>query len=266
MSRIGKKIRMTRIFRQDGRTLIFAFDHGAILGPVRGAEDISWILEEVISGGVDAIMTTLGVIKNYGPSFSKKGLGWILTLQDKNPLTASQSMTLASQLGVDAVKIFVRMGGEEQWQDLETLWSLAKAGEEYGIPVLAEMYPVKTGESSSHVTAEYIAKISRIAAEYGADIIKTFYTGSEESFRYVVKVCPVPIVVLGGERAKSDVEFLRDIASSIKAGGAGAAVGRNIFEHPNPKLITKALSAVIHDNLPPEEAAALISPNKRREG
>ena len=259
MSGLGKRVRMSRIFREDGRTLIFAFDHGAFMGPSKGSEDAGHVLGEVVDGGVDAVMTTLGILRNYGPSVTKKGLGWILTLQDKTPSTVPESVALASQLGVDAVKLFITMGGETQQRDLEILWSLAKAGEEYGMPILAEMYPVKTEKTPNPITADNIRRGARIGAEYGADFIKTFYTGSEESFREVVRACPVPIVVLGGEKATSDMEFLRDIASSVKAGGAGAAIGRNIFEHPNPRLITKALSAVIHGEATPEQAAAIIT-------
>ncbi len=256
---IGKRMRMARIFRQDGRALIFAFDHGAFMGPSKGSEDAGRVLEEVVAGGVDAVMTTLGIIRDYGPTVTKKGLGWILTLQDKAPSTVSHSVALASQMGVDAVKLFITMGGESQQRDLEILWNLAKAGEEYGMPVLAEMYPIKTEKTPDPITVDNIRRVSRIGAEYGADFIKTFYTGSEEGFRQVVSACPVPIVVLGGEKAATDMEFLGQIASSIKAGGAGAAVGRNIFEHANPRLITRALSAVIHDDATPEKAAAFLT-------
>lgn len=258
MIAVGKKIRMARIFREDGRTLIFAFDHGAFMGPTKGSQDAGRVLAEVIDGGADAVMTTLGILKAYAPSLAKKGLAWILTVHDRSPDTVERSVSLASELGVDAVKLFVTMGTENQQKELEILWALTRVAERYGMPVLAEMYPVKTEKTPDPTSADNIRKVSRIGAEYGADFIKTFYTGSEESFRTVVSACPVPVVVLGGEKTGSELDLLKAVASSVKAGGAGAAIGRNIFEHSRPKEMTAALSAVIHNSANPEEALSMI--------
>lgn len=249
---------MNNIFRDDGRTLIFAFDHGAFMAPTRGMEDPSQTLAQVIEGGADAVMTTAGIMKNYAASFSRKGLGWILTVLDRSAETAEKSVSLASKLGADAVKFFVTMGGETERNDLEVLWALTTVSEEYGMPVLAEMYPVKSEKTPDPLSHENIRKVSRIGAEYGADFIKTFYTGSEESFRTVVSACPVPVVVLGGEKTASDLDLLRAVFYSVKAGGAGAAIGRNIFDHANPKAMTKALSMVIHEAIAPEQAIAQL--------
>ncbi|GBC69428.1 3-hydroxy-5-phosphonooxypentane-2,4-dione thiolase [archaeon HR01] len=259
MSNVGKKLRMSQIFRGDGRSLIFAFDHGAFMGPTKGSQDAGRVLAEVIGGGADAVMTTLGIIKNYAPSLARKGLGWILTLQDRSPQTVVESVSTASRLGVDAVKLFVTMGTENQQRELEVLWALTRAAEDYGMPVLAEMYPVKSEKTPNPLDPDNIRRVSRIAAEYGADFIKTFYTGSVEDFRTVVEACPIPIVVLGGEKADSDLDFLEAIASSIKAGGSGAAVGRNIFDHPSPGKITEALAAVIHQGVKPIDAVRLLT-------
>lgn len=249
---------MNNIFREDGRTLIFAFDHGAFMDPTKGMENPGQILAQVIEGGADAVMTTVGVIKTYAASFARKGLGWILTVLDRSPQTAEKSVSLASKLGVDAVKFFVTMGGETERNDLEILWALTTVAEEYGMPVLAEMYPIKNEKNPDPLSAENIKKVSRIGAEYGADFIKTFYTGSVESFRTVVSACPVPVVVLGCEKTASDLDLLHAVFYSVRAGGAGAAIGRNIFDHVNPKAMTKALSMVIHDAVAPEQALAQV--------
>ena len=41
---------------------------------------------------------------------------------------------------------------------------------------------------------------ARVAAELGADLVKTVYTGDPESFREVTRGCPVPVVVAGGSK------------------------------------------------------------------
>ncbi|MEM4303996.1 MAG: hypothetical protein QXQ70_08905 [Candidatus Caldarchaeum sp.] len=253
MSYPGKAIRLKRIFQADGRSLIFAFDHGSFMGPVKGSEKPSEILAKVVGAGVDAVMTNLGLLKEYAPSLARRNLGWILNLQDRSPSTITQIFKSASNHGAYAVKYFVKFGGENERQELETLWALCVAAGDFGIPVLAEMYPGKPAMTS----AVEIAKIARIGAEYGADFIKTMYTGSVESFRYVVSTCPVPVVVLGGEFVESDSEVLQMVYESISAGGAGVAFGRNIFQHPSPEKITKALNSIIHEGFSPEKLLPL---------
>lgn len=223
------------------------------MGPVKGSERPSEILAKVVAAGVDAVMTSLGLLKMYASSLARKNLGWILTLQDKSPSTIPWSVKAASNHGADAVKYFVKIGGENERQELETLWALSVTAADYGIPVLAEMYPAKPSMAS----AVEISKMARIGAEYGADFIKTMYTGGVESFRYVVRSCPVPVVVLGGEFMESDTEVLRMVYDSLSAGGAGVAFGRNIFQHPNPEKITEALYALIHGGLSPEKLLPL---------
>lgn len=246
---VGKAIRLKRIFQPDGRTLIFALDHGSFMCPVKGSEKPMEILSKVLDAGVDAVMANYGLIKQFAPSFARKNLGWILTLLDKSPATIPQSVRTASSLGVDTVKYYVRVGGENERQELETLWALCVAASDYGVPVLAEMVPADAGR----VSAAEISKIARIGAEYGADFIKTTYTGDVESFRDVVRACPVPVVVMGGEFVDSESQVLRMVYDSLSAGGAGVAFGRNIFQHPKPEKITKAIHSLVHEGLSPEQ-------------
>ncbi|MEM3133155.1 MAG: hypothetical protein QXV97_00410 [Candidatus Caldarchaeum sp.] len=254
MTIAGKTIRLKRIFQADGRTFIFALDHGSFMGPVKGSEKPLEILAKVLGAGVDAVMANLGVIKEYAPVLARKHLGWILTVLDKSPTTVLQSLKTASNLGVDAVKYFVKVGGENEREELETLWALSAAAVDFGMPVLAEMFPA----SISAASAAGIAKISRIGAEYGADFIKTMYPGDVDGFRYVVDTCPVPVVVMGGEFVDSELEVLRMVYDSLSAGGAGVAFGRNIFQHPKPEKVTKAIYGLIHEGLSPEKALPMI--------
>jgi DhnA family fructose-bisphosphate aldolase class Ia len=88
----------------------------------------------------------------------------------------------------------------------------------------------------------------------GADIVKTNYTGNVDSFREVVKGCPVPVVMAGGPKAETDREFCEMVYGCIKAGGAGVAAGRNVFQHENPSMIVRVLCGIVHENLSAEES------------
>ncbi|HEX7589174.1 MAG TPA: hypothetical protein VF478_12725, partial [Anaerolineae bacterium] len=93
---------------------------------------------------------------------------------------------------------------------------------------------------------EKIAAGARVAMEAGADVVKTFYTGDAESFRAVTENCPLPIIVLGGERAADDAALLQNVRAALDAGAAGGAIGRNVWGHAQPEAIVSALAGVIH--------------------
>jgi DhnA family fructose-bisphosphate aldolase class Ia len=103
-----------------------------------------------------------------------------------------------------------------------------------------------------------IAMAARIAAEHGADFVKTTYSGDVESFRRVVQAATVPLLVLGGERIDSDRATLELTYGAIAAGAAGVAIGRNIWQSPNPAGMARALAAIIHDGATADAATAML--------
>ena len=125
------------------------------------------------------------------------------------------------------------------------------------MPLLAMMYPRGPNIKNDH---EYsvVAHAARIGAELGADIVKTVYTGDVESFRQVIKSCPVPIVVAGGAQMNNDKEVLRLAEDTMKAGAAGLSFGRNVFQHSKPELISKALASVVHARTSASDAFKIL--------
>ncbi len=66
--------------------------------------------------------------------------------------------------------------------------------------------------------------------------------------------CPVPVVIAGGPRTDTEAEFLEMVADAIGAGARGVAIGRNVFQHQDPTLITRRLSSIVHREMTAEEA------------
>jgi DhnA family fructose-bisphosphate aldolase class Ia len=122
--------------------------------------------------------------------------------------------------------------------------------------MLAMMYP-RGKNIHNQYDADLIAHVCRAGAEIGADIIKTNYTGDPDSFKKVVKGCPVPVLVAGGLRTSTDLELLANISGAIEAGARGVAIGRNVFMNDNPSVMVKRICAIVHDGLSPEEAMKL---------
>ena len=96
------------------------------------------------------------------------------------------------------------------------------------------------------------------ARSLGADIIKTNYTGDIDSFRRVVEGCPVPVVIAGGPKTETDMEFLQMIDGALQAGARGVAIGRNVFQHKDPVKMTMAIAAIVNKGKTAEEAIKIL--------
>jgi DhnA family fructose-bisphosphate aldolase class Ia len=128
---------------------------------------------------------------------------------------------------------------------------------EWGMPLLVMIYPRGTKIKNSF-DVDLVKHCARVGVELGADVIKTNYTGDIDSFREVVKGTLAPVVIAGGPKMDSDERLLEMVRDSIEAGGRGVSIGRNVFQHRNVMGITKAISSIVVDDAPVEEAMRLI--------
>ena len=253
----GKTRRLRRIIRNDSRTLIIAMDHGVTVGPVRGLEDMQETVRKVVNGGADAVLFHKGIAKHV----DTMGSGLIVHVSASTKLGSKPNLKVdvcnvqeAIALGADAVSAHINIGSEEEHVMLRSLGTLSRECDSFGLPLLAMMYPRGPNIKNDH-ELEIVAHAARIGAELGADIVKTVYTGDVNSFRHVVKSCPVPVVVAGGAQAESDKEVFELAEESMKAGAAGLSFGRNVFQHSNPTAMAEALSGIVHDGSTAVEAS-----------
>ncbi|AHF79759.1 class I fructose-bisphosphate aldolase [Thermococcus paralvinellae] len=269
---IGIKRRLRRFFRRDGRALIFAMDHGFEHGP----EDFNevWehikpkiIIRKVVRAGIDGVMMLPGIARIAADEL-KPDTGLMIKLTSKTNLRPKEDQLLQSplgfvedaiKLGADAVAATVYWGSPYEDIMMKQFAEVASIAHDFGLPVVQFAYPrgpyinEKYGKKEDYRVVMYGA---RAAAEMGADMIKTYWTGSKETFAKVVDAAAgVPVLLSGGAKAKNPLEFLKVVYDVIEAGGAGAVVGRNIFQRENPEPMIKALLRVIHRNEEPEEAA-----------
>jgi fructose-bisphosphate aldolase/2-amino-3,7-dideoxy-D-threo-hept-6-ulosonate synthase len=259
----GKKKRLQRIF-QDGRTVMVPMDHGVTSGPIQGLVDMQAIVNKIQEGGADAVIVHKGIAKNIDTG----RLGLVLHLSastrlgpDPNWKVKVCTVEEALRMGADAVSVHVNFGAAREPEMLMKLSSVADECDKLGVPLLAMMYPRGPSIPSEH-DPEAVAHAARLGAELGADIIKTNYTGNVETFRRVVEGCPVPVVIAGGPKAKTDREVLEMVYDSLKAGGRGVSIGRNVFQNENPAAMVKALSAIVHRNATVEEALKILGEAK----
>jgi fructose-bisphosphate aldolase/2-amino-3,7-dideoxy-D-threo-hept-6-ulosonate synthase len=252
MSEIGKSVRLERILdRNTRRTIIIPMDHGVGAGPIKGIIDMPETVNRVAEGGANAVLGHMGLPK-HGHRGYGRDVGLIIHLSastslgpDPNHKVLVTTIEEAIKVGADAVSVHINVGAEDEAEMLQDLGQVARQCDEWGMPLLAMMYPRGTKVTSEH-DVEYVKHAARIGAELGADIVKTNYTGDIDSFKEVVKGCPVPVVIAGGPRMDTDKELLEMVYDSIQAGGKGVAIGRNVFQSNDPTLLVSNISKIVH--------------------
>ena len=256
----GKKRRLARIFQEDNRTVIVPMDHGVSIGPVKGIVNMQELVNQLLKGGVDAVVLHKGMAKRIETG----NAGLIVHLSAISNLTPNSgtkvqvcSVVEAVRVGADAVSVHVNVGAQDEDKMLTTLGKVADECEVYGMPLLAMIYPRGPKIPNEHA-ADAVAHAARLGAELGADIIKTNYTGDIETFKAVVESCPVPVVIAGGPKCKTTRELLQMAHDSVRAGGAGLSIGRNVFQHEHPVLMVKALAAIVHKGASAEQAQKIL--------
>ncbi|HHU12844.1 MAG TPA: aldolase [Clostridiaceae bacterium] len=258
--------RMNRIFGQDKKTFILAMDHGANFKVVPALKDIGKVIRETAAAGADAFLSTVGMADKFGESFMGKGIilridGGVSCLS--KPSKAMQITVTpedALRLGADSVITMSFPGSSFENEVLSNLTRTALACHRWNLPVTAEALPRGFEKSDDYRTAENITFACRQAVELGADIIKTEYTGDQESFNEMCESVYAPIVILGGAKKVPERELLQEIKDAMEAGGAGVAMGRNIWGHEHPARYAAAIAKLIHENCSVETALKELNP------
>jgi fructose-bisphosphate aldolase / 2-amino-3,7-dideoxy-D-threo-hept-6-ulosonate synthase len=261
---IGKEIRLKRVIDPAGVSIICALDHGmtspTFLDPLA---DVGARTEEAVAGGANVIMLSKGMAR-FAVAALRPTTSLALLLSgsarpglDRPEVVAVAEVDEAARLGADAVVLFVALGGEDEPAMIERLAEVGEACEREGMPFIAEAEFPTTYAAVEDLAVEYgfeyLRRNVRLCAELGADIVKTNWPGDAESFAALdAAAAGVPLVLAGGSRI-DDEELLRRMAAAVAVGAIGCSVGRNIFMHPNPEAITRALARVIRERWSAED-------------
>ena len=243
----GHQIRLNRILRK-GKMLCIPMDHGISNGPIEGLKDPHSIIYNCEGHGLTSVIINKGILKTL-PKPTKVGL--LVHFSSSTSLSMSPNRKMltgtvkeAIRLGADGVSLHINIGGKEEPEMLEQLGLISEQCHKWNMPLLAMMYPRGENVKNPH-DPEIVGHVARIGAECGADVVKTVYTGDIDSFSKIVKSTPVPIVIAGGPKAKTDFDVLQMTEDAMKAGAKGVTFGRNIFAHKNPPKMVEALGSII---------------------
>lgn len=260
---------LAHFLQSDGRTVILPIDHGTAI-PVPGMEDPVALVES-IRDNVDGFVVNLGVAKacHAAAAFGDKGIclrtDCYKPTHPGNPDEGAYRLygtDEAEAVGAHAMMNMLYVHHANEADNFRECAELIAESLEADLPVIVETLPFNIGRPDDY-TVENIRFAARAAAELGADIVKTAFPtgGSADDFKSIVDAVFVPLIVLGGAAMGDDSALLTMVKNAIDAGAAGIAVGRNVWQHPQPAKIAAALSAIVHDNASVASALKLVSQN-----
>ncbi len=253
MTTLGKAVRIGRLQNPaSGRILTVAIDHAPSYGVLAGLENIAPVVEQVARGGPDAIMLMKGTAERCFRAYAGR-IALILKCSTLSLFHPEHDVWVsqvedALRLGADAIAMALTVGSSRQPLLLSNLAALVREAERVGMPVIVHAYPNgKLVPPEERYSAKRVGYAARLAMELGVDIVKTFYTGSAETFAQVVEMAaPALVVAAGGPRLETDADVL-DMAYQVKqAGAAGITFGRNIWQSDNIGGMIRALAHLVH--------------------
>ncbi|NQT29390.1 MAG: 3-hydroxy-5-phosphonooxypentane-2,4-dione thiolase [Candidatus Saganbacteria bacterium] len=241
----GMKNRLDRLM-PGGKCFFMPIDHGYFQGPTSGLEKPGKTIKSLLPY-VDALFCTRGVLREaIDPTINKPIVlrvsgGTSMVGKDLANEIITTSIDEIIRLNASAVGLSVFIGSEYEKQTLQNLSKLVNACEGYGIPVMAV---TAVGKEMEKREARYLALCCRIAAELGAKVVKTYWC---EDFEKVVEGCPVPVIMAGGPKCKTEKEVFSFVHDGMQKGAVGINLGRNVWQNPNAVAVAKALRAIIHE-------------------
>jgi fructose-bisphosphate aldolase/2-amino-3,7-dideoxy-D-threo-hept-6-ulosonate synthase len=263
---VAKALRLRRIIDSEtGSSIMFAFSHGTSAPEVLpGLEEPIEMVRAAAQGGADCVFLAPGLIEPLAEVLASTQLGVAVKVSAtasrggspyQEVLTTSVERSL--ELGADAVVALIPFAPENEPEVIRLTAALGEACGRWGVPFIAEAeYPNSYhGDENFAVDwgVPYLKRSARLCVELGADIVKSNWTGSSETFAEIVDCVPVPVVVAGGSRV-SDLDLLENLAAARAAGAIGCSVGRNIFQHETPERMVRAIAAVFKDGGGAQEA------------
>ena len=230
------------------------------LGPMTGLVNPAAVFE-TFESYVDAWMMTKGVFTHVYEPRGHKGIilrasgGATIGGPDITREGQTASVEELISLSADAVAFSAYIGSENEHSTLVTLSRVAESCRRWGVPLAGVCAAGKDREKMAD--AKFVALGARVAAEHGADIVKTYYTAKD--FDKVTAGCPVPVAIAGGPRCETDEETLAMIRGALDGGGVGVVMGRNIWQSKRPVPLIKAVYALIHEDASLEDAIDILN-------
>lgn len=257
----------TGIIERNGKVMLLAYDQGFEHGPTDFDEksvDPNYIIEIAKTGLYTGVVFQEGVAAKYYPSASSSasltassgqvGLPpLIVKLNGKTAFQGEEPLSLqlctvdkAIELGAKAVGYTIYVGSEHEETMLSEFSRIEDEAHAKGLPVIAWMYPRGKKVAGKETSKDTLAYAARLGMELNADFVKVAYTGDVDSYTWVVKAAGKTKVLVQGGKKMSWQDLAAEVSGGMKAGAVGIAIGRNVWQDPNPGEISKKLAEIVY--------------------
>ncbi|HVF74483.1 MAG TPA: hypothetical protein VM938_05495 [Acidimicrobiales bacterium] len=273
-----KQFRLNRLVNPvSGRCLDVAVDHGFFGEPsfLTGIEDMGAAVRTLVDAAPDAIQLTPGQAPLLQGLPGKDKPALVLRTDVANVYGSPLDDHLFSLVYPDAVEIAVRLDAvcvvvnlfqlpgrpDVRQACIENIMHLRAECDRYAMPLMIEPLVMQDNSKAGGYMVDgdttKVVALVRQARELGADLVKADPTDDVEDYHRVVEAAGVPVLVRGGGKV-DDATLLRRTEAVLAQGAAGIVYGRNIIQHPRPASITRALMAVLHENVSADKALELL--------
>jgi putative autoinducer-2 (AI-2) aldolase len=259
----GMQNRLSRLIQSDGHCMFLPIDHGYFQGPTSRLEKPGETIRPLVPYA-DGLFVTRGVLRasvppdNSPPVILRVSGGTSVVGKDLAHESLTTSIQEAIRLNVAAVGMSIFIGSDYEYDSLVNLGKLVDECETNGIPVMAV---TAVGRELEKRDARYLGLCCRIAAEFGAKVVKTYWC---EEFDKVVEGCPVPIVMAGGPKCETEQEVFEFVHDGMQKGAIGLNLGRNVWQHPHPVPVMKGLRAIVHEKADVKTAMDIYEEEKQK--
>ncbi|MEH0424230.1 2-amino-3,7-dideoxy-D-threo-hept-6-ulosonate synthase [Streptomyces sp. B21-083] len=232
--------------------MITPLDHSIHDGPVvpKGTT-LDHLAGQIAAAGSDAVVLHKGSVRHISPErFAAMSLIIHLNASTSQALDPNAKYVVADveealRLGADAVSVHVNLGSDDERQQIGDLGRIADACDRWNLPLLAMVYP-RGPRILDPRDPQVVAHAVTIAADLGADLVKTVFLGSTAEMLDLTAACPVPVLVAGGPALDAEEDVLEYVRAAIAGGAGGVAMGRNIFQATDPRGLAFKVARIVH--------------------
>lgn len=247
-----------------GNAVVVALDHGLSLGAVEGFKNPETTLQAVLDGQPDGVLVSAHFARHFGDVIADAGTDLLITIDcvtfstkpgmddGADIWTSILDRDLLYDLDPAGVKVVLVFGREDRdlfQRNISFVTEMAAELRGSSIPLIIE--PVMWGRGipePRETDPEYVERASRMAWEYGADVLKVPYTGSPSSFEPVAANAPVPVMILGGPSGGGVRSTLEAVHGAVSAGARGLVIGRRIWQTEDPTAVITAMNGIVHED------------------
>ncbi len=248
----ARQVRLRRLYRHGGRRmLVVPLDHSVTTGPITSGGTLNRLVGALAANGVDAVVLHKGSLRHVDPAwFTETSLIVHLSASTVHAVDPDAKYLVASveeslRIGADAVSVHVNLGALDEGRQIADMAAVSEACERWNVPLLAMVYPRGPQIGDPH-DPDLVAHAVTLAADLGADIVKTVAPGSVAAMADIVRACPVPVIIAGGPSLATAAELRCYVTDVLRGGTGGVAMGRNIFQSADPGTTARMVADLVH--------------------